>query len=236
MALPSPQELLEQPQPHHELLRNHCPYTDFSSFPCFSSSSAPQSSAAPELWVPFMGHARTQGHLHPAVPVLESPSLTPAGFPSHKLRELQTIPQEGERRKTSGKHRWENSSGHISTSWDGTGDTDTQTETFQRPFPPFPPHPSPKAIFQNLPASSSLARTPRGAGGLSRGYRRILQEHGASKSPKALGILQDAPLHSWKEKRTRESWMPGTGSASSYGKLSNLPVLLWHCQALGSGC
>lgn len=73
--------------------------------------------------LPFVGHARAQRHLHAAVPVLESPSPTTAGFPRHKLQELQTINQEGGRRKNSGKHRWENSPGHISTSWDSTGDT-----------------------------------------------------------------------------------------------------------------
>lgn len=43
--------------------------------------------------LPFVGHAQTQCHLHPAVPVLDSPSLTTGGdpalsFPSHKLQEL----------------------------------------------------------------------------------------------------------------------------------------------------
>lgn len=39
------------------------------------------------------------------------------------------------------------------------------TVMLRRLFLPFPPHPDPKAVFQTLPPSSSLARTWREAGG-----------------------------------------------------------------------
>lgn len=184
MASPSSQDLLELPQPHHELLRNHCPNTNFSSFPYLSLSCNPRQLR--NFGLPSVGHTQTQCHLHAAVPALESPSPTTVGDPCPGFPQPQTprAPKPSPRREAKQETPLGKVSHHISTSWDSTGDTtQTDTETFQRPFPPFPPHPSPKSLFQGLPPSFSLARTRRGAGSLSPGYRWILKENGPSKSP-----------------------------------------------------
>lgn len=149
-------------------------------------------------------------------------------------------------RNNSGKHHWENSSraGTVQV---------THKLTLRGSRGCFHHIPVPKQYCRAIPVPKQYSRAIPVPKQYSRAFlpppawpghggEQALGTGGSRRStdpanpPKALRNLQDAPLHSWKEKRTQESWIPGPGSAPSYRKLSNLPVLLRHREALGSGC
>lgn len=144
-----------------------------ATFPIFHHPQRHNPRQLRNFGLPFVG--QTQCHLHPAVPVLESPSLTTVGHPalgfsSHKLQELLNHHPGGKDAEKQQETPLGKLSHHISTGWDSTGDTTQPTLRRSRGCFPLP---STSQLKSRIPEPSSQLQprwdaegaSPLGTGG-----------------------------------------------------------------------